>query len=79
MRLIILLAVTSCFLTSTSVSASECFDDVRYPTGAPLPIAIVDNRVWLGNHESERDAIGAARRTVYVLRTMVSKLTKLIH
>ena len=24
-------------------------------------IAIVDNRVWLGNHESERNAIGAAK------------------
>ena len=68
MRLIILLAVTSCFLTSTSVSASDVFAsgcvrkiDAIYTTGAPIPIAIVDNRVWLGNHESERNAIGAAK------------------
>ena len=66
MRLIILLAVTSCFFTSTSVfasdvSASDCVNDAIYTTGAPLPIAIVGDRVWLGNHESERDAIGAAK------------------
>ena len=60
MRLIILLAVTSCFLTSTSVfasdvSASECFSG-GYTTGAPLPTAIVDNRVFLKNFAlSDRD------------------------
>ena len=60
MRLIILLAVASCFLTPTSVSAFECFS-AMYSTGAPAPIAIVDNRALFANYEFRKTAVATAK------------------
>lgn len=63
MRLITLLAVTSFFPVLTSAyDYPGCFSAI-YSSGGPVVIAIVDNRFFLGNYESEKEknALGTAK------------------
>ncbi len=66
MRLITLLAVTSFFLVLTSASATECFPAI-YSSGAPVVIAIVDNRVLLKSFESEEEKSALSTAKAYGL------------